>query len=179
MSKAAPDFERRIAQQSIQPREALTAHEPRPEHNALPSHAELRRQTRRTCSKSLLIFGTRGIPARYGGFETIAERLALYMVEQGWSVTVYCQRRLEAGLSADGSVVCDTWRGVRLVSIGVWGSGPLSTVLFDWNCIRHARGIDGVGLVLGYNTGIFFPVLVRQGQPVMSNIDGVELQRRE
>ena len=101
------------------------------------------------------------------------------MVEQGWSVTVYCQRRLEAGLSADGSVVCDTWRGVRLVSIGVWGSGPLSTVLFDWNCIRHARGIDGVRLVLGYNTAIFFPVLVRQGQPVITNMDGIEWKRRK
>ena len=80
MSKAAPDFERRIAQQPIQPREALTAHEPRPEHNALPSHAELRRQTRPTCSKSLLIFGTRGIPARYGGFETFAAELSTRLV---------------------------------------------------------------------------------------------------
>lgn len=35
-------------------------------------------------SKVLAILGTRGIPARHGGFETFAEHLALYLVNRGW-----------------------------------------------------------------------------------------------
>ena len=35
------------------------------------------------------ILGTRGIPARYGGFETFAEELSVRLVERGHKVTVY------------------------------------------------------------------------------------------
>jgi hypothetical protein len=44
--------------------------------------------------KRLSIMGTRGIPAQHGGFETFAERLALYLTKRGWSVTVYCHRQV-------------------------------------------------------------------------------------
>ena len=37
--------------------------------------------------KTLLILGTRGIPASHGGFETFAERYALYLAERGWDVS--------------------------------------------------------------------------------------------
>ncbi|MEE4465772.1 DUF1972 domain-containing protein, partial [Azotobacter chroococcum] len=39
----------------------------------------------------LNILGIRGVPAQHGGFESFAEKLALYLVGQGWQVTVYCQ----------------------------------------------------------------------------------------
>ena len=39
----------------------------------------------------IVIIGSRGIPCTYGGFETFAERLAVELVEQGHSVTVYGQ----------------------------------------------------------------------------------------
>ena len=39
----------------------------------------------------LSILGIRGIPANHGGFETFAEKLALYLVGRKWKVTVYCQ----------------------------------------------------------------------------------------
>jgi hypothetical protein len=38
----------------------------------------------------LAILGTRGIPARYGGFETFAEKLALGLRARGVDVTVFC-----------------------------------------------------------------------------------------
>jgi len=34
---------------------------------------------------------SRGIPARYGGFETFAEQLAVRLVERGHEVTVFCE----------------------------------------------------------------------------------------
>jgi glycosyltransferase involved in cell wall biosynthesis len=40
----------------------------------------------------IAILGTRGIPARYGGFETFAEQLSKRLVVHGHDVTVYCRR---------------------------------------------------------------------------------------
>src|SRR5438046_2773202 len=41
---------------------------------------------------NIAILGTRGIPARYGGFETFAEHLAKRLVARGHTVSVYCRR---------------------------------------------------------------------------------------
>src|SRR6476646_117527 len=40
----------------------------------------------------IAIVGTRGIPARYGGFETLADELSRRLVERGHQVTVYCRK---------------------------------------------------------------------------------------
>ncbi len=42
----------------------------------------------------IAIIGTRGIPARYGGFETCAERISEYLAERGHRVLVACRRHL-------------------------------------------------------------------------------------
>ena len=126
---------------------------------------------------SLLILGVRGIPAAHGGFETFAEKFALHLVERGWDVTVYCQREAAAGSAMDGRIEFDRWRGVRRISIHVPGSGPRSTILFDWRSMMHARSQRGVPLVLGYNTACFLPLLGVQGRPIVTNMDGVEWKR--
>src|SRR5678810_1336249 len=41
----------------------------------------------------LAILGTRGIPARYGGFETFAEELSTRLAARGHSITVYCREK--------------------------------------------------------------------------------------
>lgn len=41
----------------------------------------------------IALLGTRGIPARYGGFETFAEELSARLVERGHQVTVYCRQK--------------------------------------------------------------------------------------
>src|ERR1700730_8313621 len=53
------------------------------------------------------ILGTRGIPARYGGFETLAEELSARLAARGHEVTVYTRTRYASpGLA--------TWRGARI-----------------------------------------------------------------
>ncbi|MCM8816107.1 MAG: DUF1972 domain-containing protein [Candidatus Omnitrophica bacterium] len=42
----------------------------------------------------IAIIGTRGIPARYGGFETCAEKIAEYLANKGHKVLVSCRRYL-------------------------------------------------------------------------------------
>jgi len=133
---------------------------------------------RRTMCPRLMILGTRGVPAAHGGFETFAEKFALHMVDQGWQVTVYCQADDRSTISKPGpKLSVDHWRGVRRVIISTPGDGPLSTVIFDWRCVLHARREAGLALVLGYNTACFLPVLRMQGRPVLTNMDGIEWKR--
>jgi hypothetical protein len=78
-------------------------------------------------NKKIAILGTRGIPARYGGFETFAEELAVRLVKKGVGVTVYC----EAGsFEQPGS-----YKGVKLVYILSPSLGPFTTILFDLRCL--------------------------------------------
>jgi glycosyltransferase involved in cell wall biosynthesis len=124
--------------------------------------------------RHLLILGTRGIPAAHGGFETFAEKLALYLVARGWQVTVYCQNAGVGKLC--GTPVVDEWNGVRRVTIST-SDDALGTVVFDWASIRHALGEAGLPLVLGYNTAVFATRLRLHGLPVLMNMDGIEWKR--
>ncbi|WP_349742875.1 DUF1972 domain-containing protein [Roseateles cavernae] len=121
--------------------------------------------------QTLRILGTRGVPAAHGGFETFAEYLALHLVAQGWRVIVYCQ---EEGA---GPVFEDRWQGVERVRIPVEGSGPRSTIAFDWKATAHAAGHRDLCLTLGYNTAIFCALLRLKGIPNVINMDGIEWSR--
>lgn len=39
----------------------------------------------------IAMIGSRGIPGRYGGFETAAEELSTRLVKRGHQVVVYCR----------------------------------------------------------------------------------------
>ena len=122
----------------------------------------------------LQILGTRGIPAAHGGFETFAEKLALFMVDRGWRVTVYCQT--EAAGSTE-RFRTEVWRGIERVLVAVERNGPAGTIEFDWHSVRHAMQAQGVCLVLGYNTGLFLLALRLAGKKIITNMDGIEWKR--
>ncbi len=126
-----------------------------------------------SAAKVLRILGTRGIPASHGGFETFAERLALYLVDRGWRVTVYCQE------SGTGPMVQDVWRRVERVRIPVYQTGPFGTVVFDWKATRHAACTSDLCLTLGYNTAVFCALLRWAGTPNLINMDGIEWKRKK
>lgn len=125
----------------------------------------------RLTTPTLRILGTRGVPAAHGGFETFAEQLALYLVHRGWRVVVYCQHEGRAPLHED------QWQGVERVHISVPGSGPRSTIDFDWRATRHAAAQGDLCLTLGYNTALFCVLLRLRGVPNVINMDGIEWSR--
>ncbi len=120
---------------------------------------------------AIRILGTRGVPAAHGGFETFAERLALYLVERGWSVTVYCQ------IDGRGAISIDRWRGVERVLVPIDLIGAKSTILFDWKSILHAASAGEPCLTLGYNTALFCTWLRWRGVQNVINMDGIEWAR--
>ena len=123
-------------------------------------------------NRKLLILGTRGIPAKHGGFETFAERLALYLVERQWDVTVYCQTPTKKLLEKN-------WKGVNLVEIPVPKNDALSTIIFDFKSTLHAVKKEGIVLLLGYNTAIFSLLYRLRNKTNVINMDGLEWQREK
>ncbi len=119
----------------------------------------------------LRILGTRGIPASHGGFETLAQKLSEYLVQQGWSVTVYCQS------PESGAIYEDDLDGIRLVKVPEPRTDALGTMRYDWKCIRHAAKEEGVVLTLGYNTALFNLWFRFKGIKNIINMDGMEWKR--
>lgn len=115
--------------------------------------------------------GTRGVPAAHGGFETFAEYLALYLVDRGWRVVVYCQE------DGSGPIFSDTWCGIERVRIPVTQNGPKGTIVFDWKATAHAAQFGDLCLTLGYNTAIFCSYLRLKGISNLINMDGIEWSR--
>ncbi len=126
-------------------------------------------------NRRLRILGTRGIPASHGGFETFAERLALYLVERGWQVTVYCQGEAAAG--DDPAPRHSRWRGVDLVTFPIARGGAAGTVLFDYRSTRHAARSGEPVLTLGYNTAVLALLYRFAGVTNCINMDGLEWKR--
>ncbi len=124
-------------------------------------------------SKKLQICGIRGIPAKHGGFETFAERLALYLAQREWEVIVYCQ--VEATQPAREYM----WNDIYLVDVPVRGSGPLSTILFDLKCVFRSLKRRSTVLTLGYNTAVFSLLYRLSGLQNIINMDGLEWQREK
>lgn len=117
----------------------------------------------------IAILGTRGIPARYGGFETFAERLSLGLSARGIDVTVFCDARPE-GAPSD-------WNGVTLRYAPVKFGGPLQTVFYDLRCLWAARRGFDIVYMLGYGASPFCRIPALWGTTVWINPDGVEWAR--
>lgn len=100
--------------------------------------------------KRLLILGTRGVPAQYGGFDLIAEELSVHLIQKGWRVTVYCQE------DWNRTVPYETmWGRVRRVHIPVKQTGFLGSLVFGFKAAMHARKQPTMALTMGYQNAVF------------------------
>lgn len=122
----------------------------------------------------IAFLGARGVPARYGGFETFVEEIGARLVERGIDVTVFCEAepRLFGGAGRLGA-----HRGMHLQYVMPWAPGPARTIQVDvTGLIRATAGFDLV-VLLGYGAA-FAAWLPRVcGAKVWINPDGLEWQR--
>src|SRR3954454_15475271 len=91
---------------------AMAVEESAADHGETQSHPEpqtrIRPRPGRMVRLKIAIAGTRGIPARYGGFETFAEELSARLVERGHFVSVYCRESVNRESGVGGRSVSDS-----------------------------------------------------------------------
>lgn len=119
----------------------------------------------------LAILGTRGIPARYGGFETFAEELGARLVERGHEVTVYARSGWVERNRREH-------RGMRIVRLPAPRSKYLETVAHTLYSAAHAaRQSWSAVYVCNLANAPAALALRAAGQRVVLNVDGLEWQR--
>ena len=135
------------------------------EHTTVPLGVRHNRAMR------IAIMGSRGVPAAYGGFETLAEELGARLVERGHDVTVYGRTHvIPAGLRAH--------RGMRLRVLPTIRHKYLDTVAHTGLSVIDGlvRRFDVVLMVNNANAP--FAIIPRLGgAKVALNVDGLEWQR--
>ena len=116
------------------------------------------------------IVGTRGIPARYGGFETFAEELSTRLVERGHQVTVYCRERHTE----------PSYRGVRLQYLPTIRHKYFDTLAHTFLSTLHLLGSRYDALLYCNAANAIFTRMPRVlGMPVALNVDGLERHRKK
>lgn len=121
----------------------------------------------------IAILGTRGIPANYGGFETLAEELGARLVERGHSVTVYGRSQWIKYSGAH-------YRGIRVRLLPTIRRKYLDTVFHTFISMFHAL-FQPFAVILMCNAAnsIFCLPLRLCGKKVALNVDGIERKRKK
>jgi glycosyltransferase involved in cell wall biosynthesis len=118
----------------------------------------------------IAIVGTRGIPARYGGFETFAEELSRRLAQRGHIVSVYCREPYEQS----------TYLGVRRRQLPTIKHKYLDTLAHTGLSTLHLllNRVD-VALYCNAANAIYCWLPRLAGMPVALNVDGLERHRKK
>ena len=120
--------------------------------------------------KRVAIIGTQGVPANYGGFETLVENIIGEHCSDNIEYTVYCSAK-------DMPQRLDEYKGAKLKYIN-WRANGVQSVFYDITAmIRSICGYDTI-LVLGVSGCTFLPIFkLLSRAKVIVNIDGLEHRR--
>lgn len=118
----------------------------------------------------IAMLGTRGVPARYGGFETAVEEVGARLAEMGDEVIVYCRN--------DGQRLRE-FRGMRLVNLPAIRRKSAETLSHTALSVARSavRDRPDVAVVFNAANAPLLPVLRAAGIPVAVHVDGLEWKR--
>jgi glycosyltransferase involved in cell wall biosynthesis len=119
------------------------------------------------------LVGTRGVPARYGGFETAVEEVGRRLAERGHDVTVYCRT-----LPGAQEPPAREHLGMRLVHLPAVRKRSLETLSHSALSIAHvlAHRVDAAVVFNAANSPLL-PALRAARVPFATHVDGLEWKR--
>lgn len=121
----------------------------------------------------IAILGTRGIPARYGGFETLAEELSHRLVDRGHEVTVYCRKPFTGP-----DDIFD--RRIRRVVLPTIRDKHFDTLFSGLLSILHVLRTDVDAMLICNVANAPYAWIPRLfGKPTALNVDGLDRKRRK
>ncbi|MGT2964615.1 beta 1-4 rhamnosyltransferase Cps2T [Streptococcus acidominimus] len=131
--------------------------------------------------RHVFIIGSRGLPAKYGGFETFVEQLVSRQVSKNIKYHVAC-------LSDHSHHEHSDYKGVDCFTINPPKLGPARVIIYDMMAIRYALSLikkeqleRPIFYVLGNTIGTFIAPFASQiraaGGSLFVNPDGLEWKR--
>jgi glycosyltransferase involved in cell wall biosynthesis len=119
----------------------------------------------------IAIIGTVGLPAKYGGFETLADHLVTHLSNQ-YDFTVYCSKKK---YSKEEQI--ETYKGAKLEYINLEANG-VQSIPYDTISILKALRKNDVLLILGVAGAWILPfVKFFTNKKIIISIDGIEWKR--
>ncbi|PZX47689.1 DUF1972 domain-containing protein [Algoriphagus chordae] len=119
--------------------------------------------------KKLAIVGIVGVPANYGGFETLVEYL-LDILPKYYDITIYCQ-------SQSYPEKLDSYKGAKLEYLNLKANGVQSVIYDSVSLWKSVSGFDYI-LILGVSGAITIPFIKPfTSAKVITHIDGLEWKR--
>ena len=118
--------------------------------------------------KKINIIGTVGVPACYGGFESLVENMLDYTPEDV-EYTVFCtSQKYETKL--------ESYKGAKLKYLDLDANG-MDSIMYDYKSMKMSLDAD-IMLVLGVSGCMFLPFIRRKFKgKIITNIDGLEWKR--
>jgi glycosyltransferase involved in cell wall biosynthesis len=121
----------------------------------------------------IAMVGTRGVPARYGGFETAVEEVGRRLAAAGHRVVVYC-RTAKDGETAPP----DRYLGMELVHLPAARKRSLETLSHSALSVAHLiRHRTDAAFVFNAANAPLLPLIRAARIPVATHVDGLEWQR--
>lgn len=118
--------------------------------------------------KRIAIIGTVGVPACYGGFESLVENLLDYTPSE-IEYTVFCT-------SQKYETKFESYKGAKLIYLDLNANGK-DSIMYDYRSMKLSLNSD-IMLILGVSGCIFLPFIRKQFKgKVITNIDGLEWKR--
>lgn len=120
--------------------------------------------------KKIAIIGTQGVPANYGGFETLVENIIGENCSNGIQYTVFCSGK-------DMPTKIEEHKGARLKYVPLRANGVQSIPYDILSMVRAICGYDAI-LILGVSGCVFLPIFrLFCWKSIIVNIDGLEYRR--
>jgi glycosyltransferase involved in cell wall biosynthesis len=118
--------------------------------------------------KKVSLIGTNGIPARYGGFETLTEYLARNL-NQDYDLYCYCAKTPKEKRLKE-------YQNTKLIYLPFNANGWQS-MIYDALSIIHSLLKHDVLIVLGFSGVVAFPFKFLFRKKIVFNIGGIEWQK--
>lgn len=119
--------------------------------------------------KKVAVIGTAGLPAKYGGFESLAEYLTSYL-GSSYNMTVYCSSKLYQERKK-------VYNNAQLKYLPLHANG-VQSISYDIISICHALRYANILLILGVSGCIILPFIkIFSHKTIIVNIDGLEWKR--
>jgi glycosyltransferase involved in cell wall biosynthesis len=118
----------------------------------------------------IALLGTRGVPARYSGFETFYEELGVRLARRGHEVTVYNRSHFIRDVKG-------SYRGMRLVSLPCIHTKHLETISHTLLSTLHAASQKYD--IMYYSIVGNAPVARLAGKKALLNVDGADAEREK
>jgi len=119
----------------------------------------------------IAVIGIKGIPARYGGFETCADETCRRLITRGHHVTVYCRKGM-------GEAEPPEYAGITLRYVPFVKTKNLANITSSFlACLQAVRSDAEVIHLYTVGTALFIPWLKLAGKRTVISVDALDWKR--